>query len=307
MRCLYSRKKGKVKSQTKSSEINDFYFKTWGFRPINQPEILINKYYSKDLNFHYFDRDLAGDELYYEQLQKSRDNYYNPHRKEFDIAKKLSSEDKSVLEIGCGSGYFADQLNCKSFLGLEFNQMAIDKATEKGLKVIKSSIENLASSTEEKFDLIFSFHVLEHVKDPLSFVDSAKKLLKEDGLLFLAVPNNDSVLTYGKNVILNIPPHHLNQYTRKTFECFSTYHKLEIIKIEDVFIGNKTPELTYNARVLTNWIFQIFYKSEIVQNEKFTKVENYVIRILSKIWRFYPFKKESQGENLIGIFKNSQV
>ncbi len=51
----------------------------------------------------------------------------------------------------------------------------------------------LHSAISQKFDVISAFHVLEHAPDPQLFVRRIRELLEPGGLLYLEVPNYDSV------------------------------------------------------------------------------------------------------------------
>lgn len=46
----------------------------------------------------------------------------------------------------------------------------------------------------EKFDIITSFHVLEHLADPIGYLMDIKKHLKDDGEIILETPNADNAL-----------------------------------------------------------------------------------------------------------------
>ena len=303
MKCVYCNKKGKIITSTSSEEINNYYFKNFNFKAFESLNKTIHKYYCKSCNFYYFDRDLAGDDEYYELLQNNRKGYYNPNRKEYEYAKSYSDKTKCVLEIGCGAGFFADKIEFKSYKGLEFNQLAIDKSKAKGYDVIKESIENFCNNSNDKYDVIFSFHVLEHVVNPITFISSAKKMLKKNGKLVIAVPNNNSILTSGKNVILNIPPHHINQYTKGTIKYIADYHNLELESLDDVFINHPIFKIDYNVLSLTNLYFRFFNDSELIDPRLFEKIRYRFERVLKKIWFIYPFKMNIQGENLLIVFK----
>lgn len=47
--------------------------------------------------------------------------------------------------------------------------------------------------TDRKFDTIIMGHVLEHVEDPVEILKNAKNWLKDDGIIFAAVPNSHSI------------------------------------------------------------------------------------------------------------------
>ena len=199
--------------------------------------------------------------------------------------------------------FFADKIEFKSYKGLEFNQMAIDKSIAKGYDVIKESIEDFCENSNDKYDVIFSFHVLEHVANPITFISSAKKMLKKNGKLVIAVPNNDSILTSGKNVILNIPPHHINQYTKEAIRNITNYHNLELERLDDVFIGYPKSKISYNTLSLTNLYFRFFNDSELIDTKSFDKIRYRFKKLLKKVWSIYPFKMNVQGENLLIVLK----
>lgn len=45
-----------------------------------------------------------------------------------------------------------------------------------------------------KFDKIFMFHVLEHIEDPVTFLENLKPLLNPKGKIYIEVPNVDDIL-----------------------------------------------------------------------------------------------------------------
>jgi 2-polyprenyl-3-methyl-5-hydroxy-6-metoxy-1,4-benzoquinol methylase len=72
--------------------------------------------------------------------------------------------------------------------GLEPDEAARVKAKELyGLNLHQS--EELFNLSTETFDAITLWHVLEHVHDLHQYLDQLKRLLKPNGVLFIAVPN----------------------------------------------------------------------------------------------------------------------
>ncbi|HEX3999095.1 MAG TPA: class I SAM-dependent methyltransferase [Pirellulales bacterium] len=100
--------------------------------------------------------------------------------------------DDLVVEIGCGHGaalnHVRRQFGCKA-IGIEpsESQAAVARATF-GLDVIGGGFEN-ADIGEGKAKLVFLFHVLEHLHDPIAAIRKCGRALADDGVLFIEVPN----------------------------------------------------------------------------------------------------------------------
>lgn len=110
------------------------------------------------------------------------------------ITKELNPQDE-VLEIGCSVGYFLDALagSVKFVYGTEW-----DKKAQQFIKdcARHSNIE-VSDNPEDfgkQFDKIFMFHVLEHIEQPIAFLESLKQMLKPDGIIYIEVPNVDDIL-----------------------------------------------------------------------------------------------------------------
>ncbi len=100
-----------------------------------------------------------------------------------------------ILDIGCGGGLLSEPM---SRLGAEVFGM---DASEKNIEVAKIhakksnlNIEYFCSSPEKfktdiKFDVILNMEIIEHVEDVDFFLESCSKLLKENGIMFVATLN----------------------------------------------------------------------------------------------------------------------
>ena len=101
----------------------------------------------------------------------------------------------NILDIGCGGGLLSEPL---SRMGA--NVTGID-ASDKNIKIAKLhskknklKINYLCSSPEKlkitkKFDVILNMEIVEHVEDIDFFLKSCSKLLKKNGLMFVATIN----------------------------------------------------------------------------------------------------------------------
>jgi 2-polyprenyl-3-methyl-5-hydroxy-6-metoxy-1,4-benzoquinol methylase len=163
-------------------------------------------------------------------LQKF-DWYYLADKYEYTFARDFIKSSDSVLEIGCGKGVFAQKISAKTYLGLEFNQKAIDNAVGDGLLVLKESIQTHAAANPRKYDVVCAFQVLEHVAEINSFISSSLACLKVGGLLIYSVPSADTFLTLVTNYILNMPPHHISWWSDQCLTNVADIFNLNVLAI----------------------------------------------------------------------------
>ncbi len=97
-----------------------------------------------------------------------------------------------ALEFGCLDGYMTSLIasNCAELTVVDgsrsFIEMARKRVTEK-VRFEHALFEEFYPG--RTYDCIFAAFVLEHVADAVDFLDRARRLLNERGLLFLVVPN----------------------------------------------------------------------------------------------------------------------
>lgn len=108
-----------------------------------------------------------------------------------------SVRNKSVLDVGCGTGYGTNclaNLGAEKVTGIDISKKFIDIAKKKYIKpnVRFEVLDALKlERLEEKFDIITCFEVLEHL--PIGtheeFLSDVGRILKSEGKLFLSTPN----------------------------------------------------------------------------------------------------------------------
>lgn len=185
---------------------------------------------------------VAGDETFYHLLSRAWPNYYREERWESSLARRLLEGKKSLLEIGCGRGYFLRSVEglVDDAIGIEFNQDAIrNKVTE--FSILPSMIEDFAKTRPARFDVVCSFQVLEHVTNPHAFIESALACLVDGGLLMLSTPDNDSPTFKQQKDPFDLPPHHVGHFNIAIYERIADDFGLEIVEIMRESEGTPPP------------------------------------------------------------------
>jgi len=98
---------------------------------------------------------------------------------------------KKVLDIGCGYGRLLDlfQLQGWETYGVEPGIVASEWARRNGHKVVNSELEG-GIFEDAYFSAIVLCHSLEHIREPVSILNEAYRILAPEGLLLVEVPNS---------------------------------------------------------------------------------------------------------------------
>lgn len=180
----------------------------------------------------YYPLNICGDSKFYERLQEY-DWYYLPWKWEHQEFSKLIKDHDRILEVGCGQGDFIQNLlkqnNTIQCVGLELNKSAVK--TLDRFEIINERIEDYSVYNKEKYDVVCSFQVVEHIAEVGSFISSQIECLKKGGTLVISVPNNDSFLGSTDQEILNMPPHHMGLWNPSSLKSVADLYGLELVNI----------------------------------------------------------------------------
>jgi len=116
-------------------------------------------------------------------------------RRILDIAKVTARSAPRVLDVGCMYGYLLEEARVRGAseaIGVELSSGPAADARKRGLDVFCGTIEEFASTRPAPFDLVVAQHVLEHVFDLASFLETAHELVAPGGRLCICVPNFDA-------------------------------------------------------------------------------------------------------------------
>lgn len=94
----------------------------------------------------------------------------------------------SVLDAGCGPGYYATELKemgCKVF-GVDFSPAMVEEAISRGVHAEVQDIQSM--ELDQKFDRVLCAGALEFGNDVEAVLKNLKKHLKKDGYLLILYP-----------------------------------------------------------------------------------------------------------------------
>jgi 2-polyprenyl-3-methyl-5-hydroxy-6-metoxy-1,4-benzoquinol methylase len=173
--------------------------------------------------------------------EEFKEQFINIFRNRFNLLRRFIGKginsDKEVLrvlDIGCSNGLFLDLFKEKGWetWGVDPSSNA-NIAKKKGHKVTRDIFENVEFPANY-FDLVIMNHTLEHMDNPSYFLSKIYKLLKNNGILFVDVPNAGGVgaRLLGKHWPYLAPDEHKQQFTRKTLSDLFKKNGFKIIHFE---------------------------------------------------------------------------
>lgn len=160
-------------------------------------------------------------------------------RSKINVISDYKNENIRLLDIGAGTADFI--LACKKIKkwnvdGIEPNEKARKLAMLKGINLF----ENYDSFEENSFDVVTLWHVLEHIPDLEKQINLINLLLKENGILIIAVPNfNSWDAKHYKNFWAAYDvPRHLWHFSKTSIQKIFTAKGFELLKIKPMFFDS---------------------------------------------------------------------
>ncbi len=141
-----------------------------------------------------------------------KNNYAPAHCPQLESVFKKKWRDSlkgNFLEIGCGSGtdltIFSKIKEIKKITAIDLGEN-IEKLAEiykarKDIEIIRGNALSL-DFEDNKFDVIYSYGVFHHTSDPMKCISEAKRVLKEEGAIFLYLYSSHEDLLFKRVGIL---------------------------------------------------------------------------------------------------------
>lgn len=147
-------------------------------------------------NWHYTLMNTSDQHMSVRELKnmydQEKDHWWFRAKGEFfrNILSNYEFEGKFILDAGCGTGHNMEFLRSKGYyVGCDVMFEALEFCKQNGVKdLFQGNLRNVPLRSE-CFDVVVALDVIEHVPDPRIVLEEIKRVLKNDGILVLAVPS----------------------------------------------------------------------------------------------------------------------
>ena len=131
-----------------------------------------------------------------EGIKRATARRYLGYIADYMSAKAIAGKGLKLLEVGCGFGFLLKEAATAGYdvTGIEHSpsSVAVANALLGRDAVIAGEVETCGIE-DGSFDVCVLSDVIEHVRDPLEFLRHVRRLLKKDGVLFIATPDVGSL------------------------------------------------------------------------------------------------------------------
>lgn len=184
-----------------------------------------------------------SNEYYTPWLEEQRGKRILMWEKRLKTLNSFFTNKGSLLDVGCAEGLFLELARTDGWgvTGTEISQFAVRYGKEKlGLDIRQGELNSIGFPGKS-FDAITMWHVLEHTTNPIAVLKEIRRILKDDGVFILAVPNLNNILSQkvyklvkGKKMhLFDIKDRelHLYHFTLETIKMILEKTGFKVIKI----------------------------------------------------------------------------
>lgn len=233
------------------------------------------------------------------EIAKSKMRYARSLSQFNFIKQTIDLKNKDICEIGAFDGLLLSlfKKNNNNVFGYELNDDARVYAKKKYDIDLK---ENFLES-KSKYDIIILSHVIEHFREPKEILIKIKSMLKENGFIYIEVPNSPMPNECSYNMLMRyLNTEHIVNFNMDNLIKFAESVDLKIVRSEynnyNISIDNENLRISLLEGSLPNFsnyfAFSLFaLKTLIVPNVTFSNYKNKAnkwsygenIRLIAKI------------------------
>ena len=157
----------------------------------------------------------------------------------------------NLLEVGCSAGMFLyhAKKRVREVVGIDFDTASAKYAARKCHCQIYTTDITETPLPKKYFDAIVAFQTLEHVANPIEFINTLKEYLKPGGVMMIEVPNLYDALAYVYDL-----PNHYKFFFHAAHLWYFTARSLNKLMSDCDFKGRVHYQQDYNILNHFHWI-----------------------------------------------------
>lgn len=191
------------------------------------------EYYGHSKSIEYFTKEIL------EKTKETRtEMIFKPRaQKVIDLLANIQLKRNVLVDVGGGNGLFLESLDSASagfekYINVEPSSEGVNLTLKRGFDVFNGFIEDF--DLDIKVDLITAFELIEHLFNPITFLNKISSMLSNDGVFILTTPNIEGfdLILLGSKSDNIAAPNHLNYFNPKSIKILLEKCGFEIIHIE---------------------------------------------------------------------------
>jgi SAM-dependent methyltransferase len=168
---------------------------------------------------------------------------YVPYKVRYKFIKDKLSKNTNLVDLGCAYGvdsrFLAAHVN--SVIAVDHDKKAIEVAknlnNQKNITYVNEDVFQWLEKSKKNYEIIFCSHILEHLDDPIHFLQSCKLFFK---YIYIEVPDNDQDEHSFLRILNGFQPlfndtDHIWEFKRKDLESLFNDLNLKIIDEQKIY------------------------------------------------------------------------
>jgi len=160
-------------------------------------------------------------EFFDELITNEWESYLNPA---WDAIRKFEVDrlfervsPRRILDVGCGCGYhdllMAEKHGVERVVGIDYSEKSIETANRKyPHERVTRYVADIFELQPSTFDMVVSFQVIEHIAQPVAFLEACIQQVQSGGWVVTTTPNRNRLTNrflslFGRPQLLGDPQH----------------------------------------------------------------------------------------------------
>lgn len=191
-----------------------------------------------------------------------------------------------ILDIGSADGSvlypFINDPAVTEIVAVDQNPAFLDVAKSRGFKTVCTNIDCKRLPFEDRtFDIVYAGDVIEHMVDTDWFLSECNRVLRQNGILILSIPNIRTPASIAAMIFCDYPPMgsaryrsgHFRDFTLSTAKMAIKNNGFNVVHHEGayIYIPGLGEAFTWLASYLTSWSLQMIIEARKVSDSSYTR------------------------------------